>query len=75
MTNSNAAREPRQMLGKLLLINLGELELETSNMMTNKLKPMVDLKISYLRAGYLADVAYQNRQKNPTSILSFELPK
>ena len=44
MTKSIAAREPRQMLGKLLLINLGELELETSSMMTNKLKPMGGLE-------------------------------
>ena len=33
-----AAREPSQMLGKLLLINLGELQLETPSMMTNELE-------------------------------------
>ena len=35
---SIAAREPKQMLGKLLLVNMGELELETSSMMTNRLE-------------------------------------
>ena len=33
-----AAREPKQMLGKLLLVNMGELELETSSMMTTRLE-------------------------------------
>ena len=36
--SSIAAREPRQMLGKLLLVNMGELELDTSSLKTNRLE-------------------------------------